>query len=519
MPDGEVKVITLDLRIKAAEIENIQFSNPMNNAIVIPPDGLTLSKTAVDNLNQNASFLYRNQDYGDREGDRLAETLRSVAEAYDLVDASAAASISGVAEPQTPKTNAIPAPTIPAPMGSPLGMSADEIGDVEVAQQTLSTGDHGGSLREAAAQWMANGNALQASSQQFKVKIQNWEGDAADQAYAKFVAYGEWLSQLGESWQKLAGEAMRISDAHVKALLDHTPVYKSYEQLKSQMIAAIANGGSAAHTLGMELEKLQRESEEIVDGYSKEAAPQRVTPPIPPQSGVPTVPITGNGDLHQSGPNDNPAAAPGSGGGGAGGGGAQPPSMPQPSASPLTADQATGGAPQKGESPAGGGSGSGGGSPSGGGAPSGGSPSGGMPSLPGGGPADMPTLPDDPSLHPAAAGAVGGGAGGGSGGGAGAGAGSMPLQPNVGGVSVGPGPAGLGGAGGTPAATGGGAIGGGMGGGMGGGHGGQAQGGKEKRRTPGLSPDEDLYVEDREYTEEVIGARKRRTVQDPKDSK
>ncbi len=516
MPDGEVKVITQDLRTKALEINNIQFSNPMNNAIVIPPDQLTLSKTAVDNLTQNASFLYRNQDYGDREGDRLAETLQSVAEAYDLVDASAAANVNGASEPQMPKTNAIPAPTMPAPMGSPLGMTADEIGDVEVAQQKLSAGDHGGSLREAAAQWMANGNAMQASSQQFKVKIENWEGEAADQAYAKFASYAEWLSQLGESWQKLAGEAMRISDAHVKALLNHTPVYQNYELLKSQMIAAIANGGSAAHTLGLEMEKLQRESDEIIDGYSKEAAPQRVNPPIPPPSGVPTVPVTGNGNPHQSGPGSNPETAPGSGGGGGG----QTSSMPRPNASPLTADQAAGGAPQRGESPAGGGSPSGGGSPPGGGAPSGGSPSGGLPSLPGGGPEDMPTLPDDPSLHPAAADA-GGGAGGGSGGGAGGGPGSMPLQPNVGGVSVGPGPAGVGGAGGTPAAAGGpgGAMGGGMGGGMGGAHCGQAQGGKEKRRTPGLSPDEDLYVEDREYTEEVIGARKRRTVQDPKDSK
>jgi hypothetical protein len=48
---------------------------------------------------------------------------------------------------------------------------------------------------------------------------------------------------------------------------------------------------------------------------------------------------------------------------------------------------------------------------------------------------------------------------------------------------------------------------------------GRGQGeGREKRRTPGLSPDEALYVEDREYTEEVIGTRKRRTIQDPKDS-
>jgi hypothetical protein len=54
---------------------------------------------------------------------------------------------------------------------------------------------------------------------------------------------------------------------------------------------------------------------------------------------------------------------------------------------------------------------------------------------------------------------------------------------------------------------------GGMGGGMpmgGHGMGGQGQQGKERRRTPGLTPDEELYVEDREYTEGVIGRRPRR---------
>jgi len=62
------------------------------------------------------------------------------------------------------------------------------------------------------------------------------------------------------------------------------------------------------------------------------------------------------------------------------------------------------------------------------------------------------------------------------------------------------------------------ATGGAMGGGMapmhGAGHGNQ---GKEKRRDPSLSPDEDLYTEDRPWTEAVIGNRRRRDVQD-KDS-
>jgi hypothetical protein len=48
---------------------------------------------------------------------------------------------------------------------------------------------------------------------------------------------------------------------------------------------------------------------------------------------------------------------------------------------------------------------------------------------------------------------------------------------------------------------------------------GQGQGGgKEKKRTPGLAPDEDIYTEDRPWTEAVIGNRRRKDVQDNKES-
>jgi hypothetical protein len=49
------------------------------------------------------------------------------------------------------------------------------------------------------------------------------------------------------------------------------------------------------------------------------------------------------------------------------------------------------------------------------------------------------------------------------------------------------------------------------------GHGG---GGKEKKRSPGLSPDENIYAEERPWTEPVIGNRRRKDVADTsKDSK
>ena len=135
----------------------------------------------------------------------------------------------------------------------------------------------------------------------------------------------------------------------------------------------------------------------------------------------------------------------------------------------------------------------------------------------------MPKLPTDPSLKPAAA----------SGGGAvvavrepevAAGhAPSSPLQPAVGAETVAPSPTGAArGATVAGAARRGGRWrrDGGMGGGMAPmGHGAGQNQGKEKRRDPNLAPDEDLYTEDRPWTEAVIGNRRRKDVQDGKESK
>src|SRR5882757_8357847 len=339
---GELKVDTVDLVSKAVQIKSLHWSNPLtDNPLVVPPDQLHLSKTAVENLQENATFLYQNQNYGHLEGTRLAESLRSVAQAYDDIDAAWKANIDGVgppAQPVMPKTNAIPEPTLPSPMGTPLGLSSDEYLDVEAAQKALSTGDHGASLREAWQAWTNNGLALKKSAETFQVKIQNWEGEAAEQAYGRFNDYGHWLSELGSTWGQLAGEAMRISDAHVKTLIKHTEVYQHYEKLKAQMAAAIANGGSAAKTLGLQMEQLQQESEEIRKGYAGEAAPHQVTPSTPPPaSGVPNTPVASNGDPRQKpGTGGNPPGAPsGSGGPGQGSPGGAPPTKVPPRAARL----------------------------------------------------------------------------------------------------------------------------------------------------------------------------------------
>lgn len=95
----------------------------------------------------------------------------------------------------------------------------------------------------------------------------------------------------------------------------------------------------------------------------------------------------------------------------------------------------------------------------------------------------------------------------------------MPLSPAVSAETVAP-AAPVHAASAAPAAASTGAAAGGGMGGMAPMHGaGHQNQGKEKRRDPNLSPDEDLYTEDRPWTEAVIGNRRRRDVPDGKESK
>ncbi|HEY9267607.1 MAG TPA: PPE domain-containing protein [Mycobacterium sp.] len=521
MAGDEVKVDPDDLHRKAALIDGIPWGANPADVPLSRPDALQASDTAVTNLSKNAEALADYQKYGIAESKRLADTLRLVGEAYRRVDdvakADIDASIPGGPSPAPPApvpigANSVPEPPAPSAMPSFQPVSADQDGFVEVkrADMLLNGGDHAASLRAAATQWSANAATLLEAAQPFQIKMENWEGAAADAAYAKFQRFGGWLVELAGKWEQLAGQANILAGAHEAARMTHEPVRVAYEALEAQMPAAIAAGGSAAHNLGIQMEALQRESEAIRESYATTGNPSPVPPPEPrPNSTAPTSPVTRNGDPNAAGarPKDSaeatgrpqsPGQSPGTGEPPGGAPATEQPVSPM-SAAEQASQTASQGAQQGGGSPGGG---QPGGSP-GGGSPGGGQPGAGMPAVAKG----DPKLPTDPSLRPAAA-----GGGGGSGGGGGGGVPASPMQPAVGAETVAPTPvvAPV-----APAAAAGAASGGaGMaGGGMGGMapmmHG--AQGGAgEKKRNPQLSQDEDLYTEDRPWTEAVIGNRVRR---------
>lgn len=524
MAGDEVKVDPDDLHRKAELIDGIPWGTNPADVPLSRPDALQASNAAVTNLSKNAEALADYQKYGIAESKRLADTLRLVGDAYRRVDDAAKANIDatipGGSSPAPPApvpigVNSVPEPPAPAAMPSFGPVSADQDGFVEVkrADMLLNGGDHAASLRAAATQWSANAATLLEAAQPFQIKMENWEGAAADAAYAKFQRFGGWLIELAGKWQQLAGQANVLAGAHETARMTHEPVRVAYEALEAQMPAAIAAGGSAAHNLGLQMEALQRESESIRETYAATGHPTPVPPPEPrPNSTAPTSPVTGNGDPNAPGgrPSDSaeetgrsPGRSPAEG---EPQGGGLPPTE-QPVSQASTAEQA----PQEAQQGASAGGQQGGGSPGGGqpgGSPGGGSPGAGQPGAGMPAPAKSdPKFPTDPNLRPAAAGVGGGGSGGGGGGGVP----PSPMQPAVGAETVAPTPVVAPAAPAAAAATAGGA---GMaGGGMGGMaplmHGGQGGAG-EKKRNPQLSQDEELYTEDRPWTEAVIGNRVRR---------
>ncbi|MCH9733778.1 MAG: PPE domain-containing protein [Actinomycetia bacterium] len=525
MSGDDLQVIPEDLAAKAAQLRSLSWSTNAAQPTVVSPDALITSRVAIANLAVNIETMWAYQEFGRLEGLRLAQTLDNVAAAYADVDRISGEDIGttmvGPGPPAVadgtryPKSADLPAPPHPPSMPIPKGkLVSDQMLFPPDAQGALEAGDDGASLRAAAQLWRSNAHSLAASAQQFETNSLLWEGEAADAAYAKFDAYRAWITGLAGSWQRLAGEAERIAEAHSAAKRDNAPVARDFEKLQQEIAQNPASADNLRKTLQMAA--LQNQSEEIRNRYARDGWPHQIQPEDPPTPLVTGIPVTV--DDHRRArrplPGVGPHDGPGAGAGGIGDLRAEgetrvPSERPAISQTPA-AEPTTQGAPQ--------------GGPPGGGSPAvgpqtGGSPGGGQPGSGQSGtglpisPRGAPTLPTEPSVRPAAS------AGGGSGrfGGAGAMPGS-PLQPAVGAEAVAPvitpaGPAAGAAAGGT---TGGGIGGvGGMAPMM---HGAKGEGSADKKRNPQLSEDEELYTEDRPWTEAVIGNRARRRAS-PEDTK
>ncbi|ORA36332.1 hypothetical protein BST13_12355 [Mycobacterium aquaticum] len=474
---------------------------------------MDFANTVAQNFGRGADGIMGYQVVGKNQKTRLTQALTSAANAYERVDSEVADAIKAgtggqlpAVTVEQPSTDPLPAPRA---IDAPTALEAAGYAQIKDTEARLQDGDNGSSLRTAASDWRIASAQLTTMSSQFNTYGVPWEGSAAEAASQKFDAMSVWFTKLAGAWLELADEAERIADAQEAARAAHTPVYQWYMIGDAVLKWMITNGvdqvdGLTAQFIADEMAKLQAESDEIRNTYKNAAMMKAITLDPPPDGAI----NVGGPSTRSMGPEDGQsrdAAGPTPGESGP-----QSENSATPTLSPASAEQKIASKPQSGSpsggSPSGGSSSGASGSPSGaGGSPSAaGAPSGGLPAGLGGKP-DLSKL-SEPTLKPASLGGGGAGAGGGGGGGMP----KAPLGPSMGADSFGQTPTGARGANAAavPVGAAGGGMGGGAmgGGGMGGGMGhGAGQQGKEKRRDPRLSPDEDLYKEDRAWTEPVIG--------------
>lgn len=363
MSGEELQVDPQDLHGKAAQIDALSWPSQAAQPPLISADALVIASVAVTNLRVNADGLWARQAYGQKEGERLAQTLRNVGDAYAQIDQMSGEDIGATMDGPTPtgpgatvypKPVDIPASPSPEAMPIPKGQLASDQGfmDVSAAEVALDAGDDGESLRAAAAMWRANGRSLATSAEAFEVNSLDWEGEAADAAYGKFNAYRDWLISLAESWKNLADEADRIASEHDKARAEHQPIAEEYQQLEKETMGKPLTPQVMANLERMA--ELQASSEEIRTSYAAGAQTRQVEPDAPPNPVVSGTPVTAEDHRRARRPAPDAAdarqAGAGAGGGQPGGAGQAPPEgMPQEApVSPMSAAEQAGQAASQG---------------------------------------------------------------------------------------------------------------------------------------------------------------------------
>ncbi|MGV0592903.1 PPE domain-containing protein [Mycolicibacterium porcinum] len=519
---GNFKVVAEALTAAAEQMSEPRYDGPDKQhptdpyGLDVPDAALPETKEAINQLKNSTGILMTALKAGDAETKRLILSLKSAAAAYTEMDERSAAALGTqgtdpskkpAIEPVTPK----PIENIDVPKidyggypSSPddqwakwttAARAINEHGDPEAMQRVEAFQTSWGQYQTDLKNWVEANIPLE---------VGNWEGDAAVSCKNALLSLRSWWNDMANECKNLSIEAGKLLSAH-----------KQLASVHPNMHDVEVDGNGWLNPI--DWSNFQYQSEYDRNNYENNINLTQIRPGGPPTiSGLPNIKSNDVGNRPGTQTPQIPGTSPGTTGD-TGSTGSTPempempemPSMDTPSVSPASADpssgQESGGSPSAGGSPSGG-------SPSGsGGSPSGGAPStGGLPKGTGG----MPEVPGlgEPSLKPASAGGGGGGMGGGGGG-----MPAGPLGPAVGADSVAASPSGARGAGGGVPGAPGGAGAGGMGGGMGGMGGGHGQGqGKEKRRNPNLSEDEDLYVEDRAYTEAVIGRRARKDAKDGK---
>ncbi len=279
-----------DLQRKSAAIrtELANLPQPGAQGQIAPPSAHQVSIESAMRLGLASLVVWMYQAWGTKEGERLAESLDATRAAYQAVDTASEQSLnSGGSQPITVMTEPVAPPPVPTPPGHippPPAIGPSGFATPVIVQQQLDAGDQGTSLRHYSDAWKGFANQIRGSAPAFEGRVGDWEGTAAEAAYAKFNNYRAWLDELANSWEDLSAEATRLADVHHAVTEAHRPIAERYEQAEKKL--ADATYGAQVSALFAEMQSAQAISEALVDQYAAGMSPKVVQPEDPPNSGL-----------------------------------------------------------------------------------------------------------------------------------------------------------------------------------------------------------------------------------------
>ena len=271
-----------DLQRKSAAIrtELANLPQPGAQGQIAPPSAHQVSTESAMRLGLASLVVWMYQAWGTKEGERLAESLDATRAAYQAVDTASQQSLnSGGSQPITVMTEPVAPPPVPTPPGHiapPPAIGPGGFATPVIVQQQLDAGDQGTSLRHYSDVWKGFANQIRGCAPAFDGRVGDWEGTAASAAYAKFNSYRAWLDELADSWEDLSAEATRLADVHHEVTEAHRPIAEQYEQAEKKL--ADATNGAQVSALFAEMQSAQVISEALVGQYAAGMSPKVVQP-------------------------------------------------------------------------------------------------------------------------------------------------------------------------------------------------------------------------------------------------
>jgi len=211
-----VNVEQEELLARAAEVEQPILGLPAEIQALKPPCTHPRIIAAAEQLVMSANNIRTYVDVGEGERQRLAESLRNAAKAYDEVDEGAAEAIENGTSVSTVALKLADQPVDPATLtDTPL------VGDPPPAAfrafkqraYDLEQPDQGAAFLDFADAWETYRVSLLKATDRFR-PFKQWEGEATLVVEESFDQQRQWLIEMAGLCGQLAAQARTVVDAH-----------------------------------------------------------------------------------------------------------------------------------------------------------------------------------------------------------------------------------------------------------------------------------------------------------------